>query len=79
MLRDVGFSPCGVSVATVYKCLGLGFPPAAVKELQTGRCPVQTSVSVGDVSWKPPFIQLCWDAVLGVVSTCSPQSEESIL
>lgn len=79
MLRDVGSSLCGVPAATASKCLGLGFPPAAAKELQAGLCAVQTNVAVGDVSWKPPFIQLHWDAVLGVASACSPQSEESLL
>ena len=78
MLRDVGSSWCFVSVATVSKCLGLDFPPAAVKGMQAGLHPVQTDVPRGDITWKTPFIQLHWDALPGAVSTCSPQQSGGV-
>lgn len=63
---------CFVSVATVSKCLGLDFPPAAVKGLQAGLLPVQTHVP-GEMLPGKPSIQSHWDAVPGAVPTCSPQ------
>lgn len=69
---------CFVSVATVSKCLGLGFPPAAVKGLQAGLLPVQTDVPGEMLPGKPSH-----PVTLGCCTWCcvhlQPSVEVSVL